>query len=104
MKDISLVNEKKRDVVNSVCKIAENTSIVKRLIVFGSSVQKECQNDSDIDICFDITCDTKDLRLFNLRASINQVCDYNCDFLVYSHIGNELKNEIDEKGVVVYES
>ena len=97
MKDISLVNEKKRDVVNSVCKIAENTS-------FGSSVTKECQNDSDIDICFDITCDTKDLRLFNLRASINQVCDYNCDFLVYSHIGNELKNEIDEKGVVVYES
>jgi len=104
MRNTSKINTKKRDIIDSVCSIAENTPIVKRLIVFGSGVTDECRDDSDIDVCVDINCDTKDLRLFNLRASINKICDYNCDFVVYSHIGDTLKKEIDNKGVVVYES
>ncbi len=104
MKNIALVSEKKKNIVSNICSIAEKTPIVKRLIIFGSGITEECKDDSDLDICVDISCDTKDLRLFDLRASVNRACDYNCDFVVYNHIGDALKCEIDKKGVVVYES
>ncbi len=102
MTDISKVNAVKRDAVEQAVEIAQETDVIKRLIVFGSAVTNDCGESSDIDLCLDVSCDTRDMRLFRPVCDFNKACDYNCDILFYQKIGDKLKKEIDTKGVEVY--
>ncbi len=102
MTDISKVNASKKDAIKNVVKVAQETDVIKRLIIFGSAVTNDCNESSDIDICLDVSCATRDMRLYRPVCDFNKVCDYNCDILFYQKIGEKLKKEIDEKGVEVY--
>ena len=104
VRNLISIDKNKQSIVNSLCRLAERTPVVKKVIVFGSAANRTCTADSDIDICYDVECDTKDIRIFNLSKETNRICDYNCDIIYYKLAGTNLRNEIDNKGVVVYES
>ena len=104
MRNISCIDKSKISVVSSLCDMAESNNIINRIIVFGSTASKTCQPDSDIDICYDLNCTTRDKRARDLSVETSKICDYNCDIVFYSLIGDSLKHEIDTKGVIVYES
>ena len=104
MRNVLGIDKAKQTTVQNLCNLAEETPIVKKIIIFGSAASQTCTPESDIDICYDITCDTKDLRTYDLSKKTVRICDYNCDIVFYSLLGSNLKNEIDSKGVIVYES
>lgn len=103
MRNISGIADIKRNMIDKICDLAEKSEIVRRVIVFGSAADGTCTDESDVDICFDISCDTKGRATFHLSREATRICDYNCDIFFYNLIGNKLKREIDEKGVIVYE-
>jgi len=103
MRNLSGIAEIKQNIVDKICDMAEKHTIVRRVIIFGSAASGNCTEESDVDICFDITCDTKGRATFDLSKETSRICDYNCDIFFYNLIGNKLRNEIDQKGVIVYE-
>ena len=104
VRNISAIDLRKQNIVSSLCDLAESNPIVKKIIIFGSAAKKTCTDSSDIDICYDILCDTTDKRARELSVATSKICDYNCDVVYYDLIGSNLKREIDTKGVTVYES
>ena len=102
--DTSRINKIKLDSVNTMIRAARKYPFVKRLIIFGSSVTDRCTEESDIDVCMDVGNKTQGLDLFNFHADLCKSCDFNCDILNYYRLKGNLKNEIDNKGVVVYAS
>ena len=75
---------------------------VKKIYLFGSSVTGRCHIDSDLDICIDV--DTKDgMDIFRLQKEIGDICNWNCDMVMYSNIGDRLKETITKEGVIIYE-
>lgn len=102
--NIKLIDESKQNIIKEICFLVKDNEIVRRVIVFGSAANKQCNENSDIDICYDISCDTKDLRTYELSKTTGRACDYNCDIVYYSLLGDSLKKEVDTKGIVVYES
>ncbi|MBR1628633.1 MAG: nucleotidyltransferase domain-containing protein [Lachnospiraceae bacterium] len=101
--NIEKINSLKRDQVSSCVEIVRRLPRIKRLIIFGSGVTDHCRADSDLDICLDIDGDTKGSDLYEVSKDISRACDYNCDMLTYGKIQGRIKEEIDTKGVVVYE-
>lgn len=93
----------KRRTVRDCIKVARKNSRIRRMIVFGSSVTEHCNENSDLDICLDITGSTKEISLFESVADMSEICDGDCDILIYSSISEPLKSTIDRNGVVVYE-
>lgn len=93
----------KRGAVRDCIKVARKNSRIRRMIVFGSSVTRQCNENSDLDICLDIAGSTKELSLFESVADMSEICDGDCDILIYSRISEPLKSTIDRNGVVVYE-
>ncbi|MCD7955763.1 MAG: nucleotidyltransferase domain-containing protein [Lachnospiraceae bacterium] len=102
MVDTSMVNVIKRKEVERVIQIARKTGVVRRLIIFGSAVTDDCREESDVDMCLDISCETSDKRLRRPMYDFNEACDFNCDILFYHKLGEKLRKEIDSKGVAVY--
>ena len=75
---------------------------MKRIYIFGSAVTPNCSVDSDIDIC--INADTTDgMAIYNLQREIGDICDWNCDIIMYSNMGSRLRDTINREGVIVYE-
>ena len=103
IKDIDKVNPIKRDMVRMCAQKAGDFFYIKRLIIFGSSLTNECNDESDIDICFDIDDSVSGNELFHMASEINKICDDNCDRLYYHKTSGKIKDEIDKKGVCVYE-
>ncbi len=104
MRNIAAIDKRKSKIVSELCNMAESNNVIKRIIIFGSAASKTCQDSSDIDICYDLNCNTRDKRARELSVLTSKICDYNCDIVFYSLVGSSLKHEIDTKGVVVYES
>jgi Predicted nucleotidyltransferases len=102
IKNLDKIHILKRKLVYEICKTAASSDIVKRIIVFGSAITDKCTEDSDVDICVDIDCDDKDMRLYTLYINISKTCEYNCDILNYRKLGSDLKRQIDKNGIVVY--
>ena len=100
---IEMIDQSKRHMVRKLCELAVKMPIVERIIVFGSAAENACTENSDLDICYVLNCDTKDKRARELSVETSRICDYNCDVVYYDLIGEELKHEIDAKGIVVYE-
>ncbi|MCD8379589.1 MAG: nucleotidyltransferase domain-containing protein [Lachnospiraceae bacterium] len=102
MVNTSRVNAIKKKEVEKLIKIARDTGVVNRLVIFGSAVTNDCNEESDVDMCLDISCETSDKRLRRPVYELNEACDFNCDILFYHKLGENLRNEIDSKGVTVY--
>ena len=100
--DISKINRKKIDCVRKMVEVVQNHDIVKRLIIFGSAVTENCTDESDIDICADISYQEKGLKVYNLGVDLFRICNGNCDILFYDRLKGPIKDEVDKKGVVVY--
>ena len=74
----------------------------RKIYIFGSSVTGRCNIDSDLDICID--ADTSDgIKIYHMQKEVGEICDWNCDIVMYSNIGERLKKTIQEEGVVIYE-
>lgn len=101
--DLSNINSIKRNQVSKCVKAIAKYNFIKRLIIFGSSVTDKCTNDSDIDICVDIIGETKGLHTYQMNVDLSKACEHKCDILTYNKLQKKMKEEIDNKGVVVYE-
>lgn len=101
-KTLSLINEIKREQVVSCINVVSKYKFVKRLIVFGSSVTDYCTEESDIDLCIDMEGSTIGMHTFYLDTDLCKACNYNCDILTYHKLSGRIKEEIDNKGIVVY--
>lgn len=93
-----------------VCKIikfAEETPDIQKVVIFGSSVRWDCRPDSDIDICIWLTDKDKNMeKYFDIYRKMYRVIslDFQFDFLYYDDlVSKDLKNEINTKGVTVFE-
>ena len=104
-KDFNLlkINTIKRKQVADCVDVISKYDFVKRLIIFGSSITDDCGMDSDIDICIDIVGETKGLHTYQMSVDLSKACENNCDILTYNKLRGKIKDEIDKKGVVVYE-
>ncbi len=103
MVNTSSISKIKRATVENMIKVAQENSDIRRMIVFGSSVTDRCTESSDIDLCLDIDCDIKSISLYHTLSKMGKLCDFNYDILFYDRVKGHIKEEIDEKGVVVYE-
>ncbi|MCD7709107.1 MAG: nucleotidyltransferase domain-containing protein [Clostridiales bacterium] len=104
MENLSKVNSLKRNQIEQVITSADRSGVVRRLIVFGSSVTDYCTQESDVDLCFDTTCNIEDRRIFDLIVDADKACEYNCDILFYNDLRGKIKQEVDQKGEIVYEA
>ena len=98
-----MIDQSKRNIVQRLCELSENTPIVTKLLVFGSAASNTCTEESDIDICFYLNTDVSDKRAFDLNCDAAEICDDNCDILYSSLISPNFRKKIESKGVVVYE-
>lgn len=89
------IEEIKKDILNS-----EYFKKIKRIILFGSTVenQRTFRSDIDIAVVFD-EIDLKEATNFRIKTNL----DKNIDVQVYNVLPDKLKKEIDEKGRVIYE-
>ena len=101
-KNIRRIYPLKQRTVARLYEAALNYKVIKKIYVFGSSVTGKCNIDSDLDICID--ADVSDgMKIYHMQKEIGDICDWNCDILMYSNIGERLKKTIQEEGVVIYE-
>ena len=88
--------------VSDIIQIAKSFPVIKKVIVFGSSITPKCHIGSDLDLC--VEADTDDgMTIFELQKKIGEVCNWNCDIVMYANLGERLKKIIQSEGVVVYE-
>lgn len=74
---------------------------IKRIILFGSTVENQRSFRSDIDIAVEFyQIDKKEATDFRIKMNF----DRKIDVQVYNVLPEKLKKEIDEKGKVIYES
>ena len=75
----------------------KNNQYVKKIVIFGSSVTPACHIGSDVDVYVELdkNISKKDL----ISDSLNFVYDLWTNYMV----DERLLNEINEKGLVVYE-
>ncbi len=101
-KTISRIYPLKQQQVSRIYALAGSYPIVRKIIVFGSSVTPRCTVDSDLDLCVD--ADVSDgMKVFELQKAIGEVCEWNCDILMYANIGSSLRETVLKEGVVIYE-
>lgn len=98
------INRRKKTMVEACVHIAREEKNIRRMIIFGSSVTDQCNENSDLDICLDMTSDLVGMETYRTLSKINKACAWNCDIPFYDRLQGQLKKEIDQKGVVVYAS
>ena len=95
-RNAALIFPTKQRAVKSMVDVCKEDKNVKRLIIFGSSVTAACHIWSDIDAYFEIEHEVDNLPL---TGTDNQAWDRWSNFTV----DNQLKEEILQTGVVVYD-
>lgn len=79
-----------RGIIDQIKKIAN----VEKAVIFGSSVTNNCSIDSDVDLYLQLKKDKK----VNLKG-----IDYKIDMWTNFTANKDMLNEINKKGVLVYE-
>ena len=77
--------------------------VIDKVIVFGSSVRKDCTEESDIDLCLFSDFNSSNPVFYDVFAKLPIVMEDLCDIFVFQKLGDKMKNEILKKGVIVYE-
>lgn len=87
--------------IQKLLEYASNNPEILTLIVFGSSVTWQCRPDSDIDVAVKYQSN----RTFaDVAADIRMQMISESDVINYQDIHNTaLRDEIDKKGVVIYD-
>ncbi|MCD7817878.1 MAG: nucleotidyltransferase domain-containing protein [Lachnospiraceae bacterium] len=83
----------KQDLLQALQEDFENDRNVKAVVVFGSAVEFRCNSYSDLDLCIE--------RYEKLPFRNNT--EDEIDLVYWDRIGERLKNEIAQKGIVVYD-
>ncbi len=92
----------KQRAVSQLLALLENDERIRRIIIFGSAVTRNCGIDSDIDVAIDadITSD----EFLEIAHTIYIGVNSDVDVIHLNSTKSELlKNEINRKGVVLYE-
>ena len=101
-RNINRVYPLKQKQVAEIYLRARNFDIIRKIIVFGSSVTPKCTIRSDLDLCVD--ADVSDgMKVYEMQKVFGEVCDWNCDIVMYSNMGNSLRDTVQKEGVVIYE-
>ena len=101
-KNINRIYPIKQRQVAAIYDKAKDFDIIRKIIIFGSSVTARCKIDSDLDVCID--ADTSDgMKVYDMQKAFGEVCDWNCDMIMYAHMGQALRETIQREGVVIYE-
>jgi len=92
-----IINETKKIILED-----KSFNKIKKIIIFGSAVEKKLTFRSDIDIAVIFSeINLKECTLFRKRI-LGQV-DNRIDIQVYNHLPKKIKKEIDKKGKKIYE-
>ncbi len=94
--NVSKIHPLKQRQVNNLINFLKENDSVNRIIIFGSSVTNRCRTGSDLDFYVELD-DNKDFN--KAISSVISNYDYWNNFTVDSR----LLNEIQKKGVLVYE-
>lgn len=101
-RNIDKIYPLKQEIAARIYDLAGGFPIIRRIIVFGSSVTPKCGIDSDIDICID--ADVSDgLKVYEMQKDVGEICGWNCDIIMYSDAGKTLRETLEREGVVIYE-
>ncbi len=96
----------KQKVVSDIYDYVKVKKEIQKVIIFGSSVNIRCNKKSDIDIAIELK-DSYFTRIIQNEISeeIQEICEYNSDILWLNKIEQNtiLYNNINKKGVVIYE-
>ena len=101
-----LINPMKRNKINNAVEyLSQNNSkgVIKKVILFGSCITDMCTDESDIDVCFVSSYNSSDIDFFKIYGGFSIAANDLCDIVVYNRIDGKLKEEIDNKGVIIYE-
>lgn len=91
------VHPLKQELVQEFQQDFKNDANVKAAIVFGSGVEFGCNSYSDLDLCIE-RYEPDKAFYYEAAASGEPV-----DILYADRIGEKLRREIEEKGIVVYD-
>ncbi|MEK6934771.1 MAG: nucleotidyltransferase domain-containing protein [Nanoarchaeota archaeon] len=94
-----------KTIIQNIIKDVKEDSLfkkVKRIILFGSTVERQRTFRSDIDIAVEFDMVTKK-EAFRFRRRVLGYYDESVDIQVYNVLPDKIKNEIDLKGRVLYE-
>lgn len=102
----NLISPIKRDKINKAIDFLNKNNkngVIEKVILFGSCITDLCSEDSDIDICFVSSYNSSNPDFFNIYGNFPIIADDLCDIVIYSKLKGKLKEEIDNKGVLIYE-
>jgi len=94
--NVSMIHPLKQKQVYDLINHIKSIDEVNKVIIFGSSVSNKCHNGSDLDFYLDLS------RNVNLEKTISSFMD-NYDYWNNFSVDKRLLDEINKKGVVVYE-
>ncbi len=106
--NLNLINEKKRDKIKKgvdyITLNNKGSHLIDKVIIYGSSITDNCRDNSDIDVCIKTAenvncCSELTILLGNFEVATDDCCDIH----IYGHLKGKIKDEIDNKGVTVYE-
>ena len=107
--NVNRVHPLKQKLVRNIVAEAKKECVVKRIIIFGSSIRYDCDITSDLDICIDWMMDCYDengiLLPFtqNMRKCISYETKGRADVVNYDYLEDTVLVEAVKEGVVVYE-
>jgi predicted nucleotidyltransferase len=107
--NVNRVHPLKQKLVRNIVEEAKKENVVKRIIIFGSSIRYDCDITSDLDICIDWMMDCYDengiLLPFtqNMRKCISFETKGRADVVNYDYLEDTVLAEAVKEGVVVYE-
>ena len=85
----------KQKAVRDLIEVCRQDSNIKKIIIFGSSTTAACNPWSDIDVYFEMEHKPKHYPVIgNTKQSFDKWCNFT--------VSEELLEEINKKGVVVY--
>ncbi len=102
--NLNKIHYLKRSAVDKACHYLESKSFKGKAIIFGSSVTPICSEDSDIDVCLVTEGSIRNREFFEIYGGLSECLDNDCDILIYNRLSGKIIDEINMKGVTVYES
>ncbi len=94
--NVSKIHPLKQRQVNDLINFLKGYNSVNKIIIFGSSITNRCHTGSDLDFYVELD------ENINLNKAISSVIS-NYDYWNNFTVDSRLLNEIQKKGVLVYE-
>lgn len=95
--NVEYIHPLKQDTINRLLQYFKKDTNIKTVIIFGSSVDFSCNSYSDLDICLERYDADRNFKIYL------EDMDEETDIVYMDSIGDRLKSEIEEKGIVVFD-